>query len=178
MGEFNQALKPSSRSFGISKMARTRNGMATHPITAVVVLMLSAKTLAMPAQQIGYNLTGLGPLNTTASPGVKWAYATGNVVRSSPALSPDGSVVYVGSEDNNLHAVNTADGSKKWAYATGDAVRSSPILSPDDSVVYVGSYDHNLHAVNTTDGSSKWAFGTDDAVRSSPILSPDGSVVY
>ena len=43
--------------------------------------MLSAKTLAMPAQQIGYNLPGLGPLNTTASPTVKWAYATGNVVR-------------------------------------------------------------------------------------------------
>ena len=40
-------------------------------------------------------------------------------VRSSPILSPDGSVVYVGSYDNNLYAVNTADGSQKWAFAAG-----------------------------------------------------------
>ena len=43
-------------------------------------------------------------------------------VFSSPTLSPDGGVVYVGSADNSLYAVNTADGIKKWAFATGGTV--------------------------------------------------------
>ena len=43
-------------------------------------------------------------------------------VLSSPTLSADGSVVYVGSNDNSLYAVNMADGSKKWAFATGGHV--------------------------------------------------------
>ena len=43
-------------------------------------------------------------------------------VDSSPTLSPDGSVVYVGSYNNNLYAVNTVDGIKKWDFATGNEV--------------------------------------------------------
>merc|ERR1711865_745877 len=113
-------------------MARTRKGMPTaHSVTAVVVLWLmsSATTLAVPVQQVGHNSTSLEPLNTTASPGAKWAFATGGRVYSSATLSADGSVVYVGSDDKSLYALNTADGSKKWAFATGGRVYSSATLS-------------------------------------------------
>merc|ERR1712086_955369 len=152
-------------------MARTRKGMPTaHSVTAVVVLWLmsNATTLAVPVQQVGHNSTSLEPLNTTASPGAKWAFATGREVRSSPTLSADGSVVYIGSDDNSLYAVNTADGSKKWAFATGSVVDSAPTLSADGTVVYVGSEDYSLYAVSTTDGSKKWAFATGGYVSSSP----------
>jgi len=70
-------------------------------------------------------------------------------VRSSPTLGTDGSVVYVGSGDNSLYAVNTANGTEKWSFATGGLVQSSPTLSTDGSVVYVGSDDNSLYAVNT-----------------------------
>ena len=84
--------------------------------------------------------------------GVNWskkcAFLTGWFVRSSPTVSPDGAVVYVGSGDKSLYAVNTADGSKKWAFRTGWYVTSSPTVSSDGAVVYVGSYDKNLYAVN------------------------------
>ena len=37
--------------------------------------------------------------------------------------------LYIGSEDKNVYALNTADGTKKWSYATGAAVSfSSPTL--------------------------------------------------
>ena len=36
----------------------------------------------------------------------KWAFPTGDEVQSSPTLSPDGAVVYVGSQDNSLYAFN------------------------------------------------------------------------
>ena len=74
----------------------------------------------------------------------KWSYATGDAVGSSPTVSSDGSVLYIGSYDKNVYAINTTDGSKKWSYATGGEVHSSPTLSSDGSVLYIGSLDKNV----------------------------------
>merc|ERR1712166_885045 len=117
------------------------------------------------------------------SPGSKiWSFATGKYVDSSPALSSDGKVVYVGSGDHNLYAVNASTGSKIWSFATRGAVESSPTLSSDGKVVYIGSYDNNLYAVNALTGSKIWSFSTGDATWGGPVtssvLSSDDKVVY
>jgi hypothetical protein len=74
----------------------------------------------------------------------KWAFTTGYLVNSSPAVGADGSV-YVGSNDHKLYAVKP-DGTQKWAFTTGNVVTSSPALSADGTV-YVGSWDGKLYAV-------------------------------
>ena len=61
---------------------------------------------------------------------------------SSPAVA--NGVVYVGSIDDNVYALNAATGAKLWGYTTGSYVDSSPAVA--NGVVYVGSYDHNLYA--------------------------------
>ena len=61
--------------------------------------------------------------------------ATG--VDSSPAIGTDGTI-YVGIGDDNLYALNRADGSLKWKYATGRRLRSSPAIGADGTI-YVGS---------------------------------------
>jgi len=108
----------------------------------------------------------------------KWAFPTGDRVVSSPTLSPDGSTVYFGSDDNSLYAVDASTGKEKWAFPTGRGVVSSPTLSPDGSTVYFGSDDNSLYAVDASTGKEKWAFPTGRGVVSSPTLSPDGSTVY
>ena len=85
---------------------------------------------------------------------LEWKFATGNRVWSSPAMSPDGSVVYVGSNDDSLHAVHAADGTAAWKFATRQEIVSSPALSPDGSTVYAGSLDDNLYAVHAADGTA------------------------
>ena len=85
-------------------------------------------------------------------------------VYSSPALSTDGNVVYVGSDDHNLYAVNASTGSQIWSLATGsevDSSRSSPALSSDSKVVYVGSGSDGQNlplAVSWTPGSTGSSF--------------------
>ena len=54
---------------------------------------------------------------------------------SSPAVV-DG-VVYVGSDDGNVYALNASSGAKLWNYTTGGDVYSSPAVV--GGVVYVGS---------------------------------------
>jgi outer membrane protein assembly factor BamB len=88
--------------------------------------------------------------------GVKWSFHTGGAVISSPGVA--GGVVYFGSTDHNLYAVNSADGTLKWKFRTGSRVTSSPAVA--DGVVYFESYDSNFYAVDAANGKEKWRFQT------------------
>ena len=56
-------------------------------------------------------------VNNVGNLGLKWSYATGNRVQSSPAVV--NGVVYVGSDDHNVYALNASTGAKLWSYTTG-----------------------------------------------------------
>ena len=53
-----------------------------------------------------------------------WKFKTGGRVISSPLVVGD--VVYVGSTDGSLYAINRADGSQRWKFDTKGPVSSSP----------------------------------------------------
>ena len=75
--------------------------------------------------------------------GVKWKFKTERVIEawfSSPAASDD--IVYFGSDDSYLYALNAPTGELKWKLKTGDVVYSSPAIA--DGAVYVGSHDSYL----------------------------------
>ena len=108
----------------------------------------------------------------------KCAFETGDRVRSSLAISSDGSTVFVGSNDMNLYAFDAANGTQKWGFQTGSHVRSSPAISSDGTTVFVGSLDGKLYAVHAASGTQKWAFVTGYGVYSSPALSSDGTTVF
>ncbi len=55
-------------------------------------------------------------------------------------------MVYFGSDDSYLYAVDIKTGQEKWKFKTGAVVFSSPAIS--DGVVYFGSYDSYLYAVD------------------------------
>jgi len=78
-----------------------------------------------------------------------WAYTTGSYVYSSPAVA--NGVVYVGSYDDNVYALNATTGAKLWSYTTGSYVSSSPVVA--NGVVYVGSYDDNVYAFDQVGGT-------------------------
>ena len=88
--------------------------------------------------------------------GVKWSFHTKGEVLSSPAVV--GGVVYFGSNDRNLYALNSADGTIKWKFQTHGRVTSSPAVV--DGVVYFESYDSNFYAVDAANGKEKWRFQT------------------
>jgi outer membrane protein assembly factor BamB len=90
-------------------------------------------------------------------------------VESSPAVA--NGVVYVGSNDNNLYALNATTGANLWSYTP---VGSSPAVA--NGVVYVGSNDNNLYALNATTGAKVWNYTTGGSVYSSPAVA--NGVVY
>jgi len=87
---------------------------------------------------------------------VKWKFHTNGSVFSSPAVA--GGVVYVGSSDGNLYAVDLESGSLRWKFPTNSRVSSSPAV--DGDTAFFASYDGNFYAVDTRTGKKKWSFKT------------------
>jgi outer membrane protein assembly factor BamB len=77
-------------------------------------------------------------------------------------------VVYVGSFDDNLYALNATTGALLWKYTAGNGVGYSPAVA--NGGVYVGSDDDNLYALNATTSAPLWKYTTGSAVRSSPAV--------
>jgi outer membrane protein assembly factor BamB len=95
-------------------------------------------------------------------------------IQSSPAVA-DG-VVYFGSRDGKLYAVDATSGELRWRHDnTTPWVISSPALY--EGSVFVGTSDGLfLHAVDMKSGEEIWRFATDERVFSSPSVS--GSSLY
>lgn len=79
-----------------------------------------------------------------------------DVFLSSPTVV-DG-VLYIGSGDQHVYALDAATGRLQWAFATGDVVHASPAVV--DGVVYVGSWDRNLYALDAASGRERWRYTT------------------
>ena len=87
---------------------------------------------------------------------------------SSPAVAND--VVYIGSNDYNLYALNAATGSKIWSYKTGQGVESTACVV--NGVVYIGSMDNKVYAF----GSITVPQQTSTSLSPNPTLSPTPTV--
>jgi len=104
-----------------------------------------------------------GIFNTTApsSLNLKWDFATGESILSSPTIL--NGTVYVGSSDNKLYAIDAKTGQQKWQFQTQGNVASSPAVSAN--TVFVLSLDGKLYALDAASGSQKWAFATEGEHR-------------
>ncbi len=75
-------------------------------------------------------------------------------------------VVYVGSDDGNLYALNASTGALLWQYTTGGSVYSAPTVS---NMVYFGSMDGNLYALDPGTGALVWKYTTAEGINSPAV---------
>lgn len=114
------------------------------------------------------DISSPGPEGVTA-----WTYQTGDSIHSSPAVV-DG-VVYFGSRDSHIYALNAETGEEIWKFKTGSWVESSPIVA--GGVLYCGSNDGHMYAVNVETGEEIWRFDAKYPVRSSAAIA-NGKVYF
>jgi len=66
-------------------------------------------------------------------------------VNGSPTVA--NGVVYIGSKDNNVYALDSSTGSEIWRYTTENQVESTPSIA--NGVLYIGSNDGKVYAVGS-----------------------------
>jgi outer membrane protein assembly factor BamB len=98
-----------------------------------------------------------------------------DVFLSSPAVA--GGVVYFGSGDGRVYAVDAATGAERWHVQTGDVVHASPAVA--DGVVFVGSWDGDFYALDAATGAERWRFrgGRDDVLHNQVGFQSSAAVV-
>ncbi|MBN1924691.1 MAG: PQQ-binding-like beta-propeller repeat protein [Prolixibacteraceae bacterium] len=101
----------------------------------------------------------------------KWKFKTGGRITTSPAIADDGTI-YVGSDDENLYALNP-DGTMKWKYFTDEKITTSPVVGIDGTI-YFGSNTY-LFAL-TTDGEIIWKKSDYGRIFSTPAIGNDGTL--
>ncbi|WP_405817955.1 serine/threonine-protein kinase [Streptomyces sp. NBC_00838] len=107
----------------------------------------------------------------TSDPRLRWRHGVGGAVTSSPTVA--GGVVYVGSSDGRVYALDAATGEEKWHYPTADRVETAPAVV--GGVVYVGSSDGRVYALDAATGERKWHYPTADKLEPAPTVA-DGAV--
>ena len=96
----------------------------------------------------------LGPIRINVA---NWRIDGIGCIASTPVVSADGSMVYVGSEDGSLYAIRTENGTEKWRFGTNGQVDSSPAMD-SQGYLYFGSEDGYVYCVEPEAGALEWQF--------------------
>jgi outer membrane protein assembly factor BamB/tRNA A-37 threonylcarbamoyl transferase component Bud32 len=95
-----------------------------------------------------------------------WIFECGDEIRGT-ALYNHG-IVYFGSYDHHLYAVDAESGQIAWKYQTDGGIVSRPAIA--EKSVFIGSEDSRLHVLSTRSGSLLWTYYTKGPIRSSPFV--------
>jgi RNA polymerase sigma factor (sigma-70 family) len=98
---------------------------------------------------------------------ILWKYETQDAIEAAAGIA-DG-VVYVGSLDEHLYALDLKSGEKKWDYKAG------PIAAPVSvrgKLIYVGDSDGVFHCIGP-EGKKNWSFKTGREIKSGANFAGD-----
>lgn len=114
-----------------------------------------------------------------------WKYKLGDVLAAQPVVK--GGVVYEGSWNGFLYALNAQDGALKWKVDLGRT--TSPRCTPQsagitsaaaatDDAVYIGGGDGYLYAFDPQSGAVKWKFRTGDNSEQGGVYNWASPTIY
>ena len=110
--------------------------------------------------------TGYSASKAPTSSQILWVEQFDDWVRTSPSVHDN--MVFIGSDDNRIHALDASTGERIWNYTVGGDVTSSAAVFYGR--LYVGSDDRKLYCLNETTGELLWLFETAASILSSPCV--------
>ena len=98
----------------------------------------------------------------------QWHIGVQDLILAAPVYA-DG-VVYFGTSDGQVHAVDAETGAERpgWPFQAREAVWASPLVA--DGRVYVPSMDHSLYCLEAATGQKVWEFKAQGSLAAQPIL--------
>jgi outer membrane protein assembly factor BamB/tRNA A-37 threonylcarbamoyl transferase component Bud32 len=106
---------------------------------------------------------------------LKWRQRARRSVTSTPCLDRTEGVLFVGSMDWNVYALDAHSGWVVWRARTNGPIISSPALA--NGMVFIGSADKNTYAFDARNGRMVWKYETEGQVTSSPAYA-NGAVYF
>ena len=89
-----------------------------------------------------------------------WTFKTGGACVSSPVT--DGVLVYIGSYDSTMYALDIRTGELAWKFKAGDEIEASPVIHKD--MILFGDLGGNFYSLNKKNGTVNWHFKARDKI--------------
>jgi len=101
--------------------------------------------------------TGSSPAKVEPPTKVLWTSGAAPAARTAPVVA--GGLIFTGSSDQRLYALDAATGAKRWSYLTEDEVQCTPCVS--GAMVSFGSDDGWIYCLNAATGKLVWRRSVD-----------------
>lgn len=150
-------------------------------------------SLALDDQGYVYVGTGTGrllklSLPTGQQPSIIWQIQTDSAIIGSPVIDANG-ILYVGSVDSKLYAVDIQTGNVKWTFSTSSAIqsisgiqatpgaiRSTPVIS-NAGIIYFGDDAGNVFALDSNK-TVQWWYGVQGGISAPLLYDNNDSTLY
>jgi outer membrane protein assembly factor BamB len=100
----------------------------------------------------------------------------GKVRSSSPCLSDEKELIFIGTHNGGIYCLSQSDGSIRWDKQMTKPVLSSAAVLKD--AVFFASSDRKMYSFDCTSGSKIWEFETADRIWSSPAVTEYSNVLF
>lgn len=98
----------------------------------------------------------------------RWTFTSKGSIKQAAVYDRATRLIFVGSFDTHIYAINADDGSEAWRYATREAIFSTPLVVDDR--VYIASLDKTIYCLDSAGGTHQWEFATRGRIFASPIF--------
>ncbi|MDP6421802.1 MAG: PQQ-binding-like beta-propeller repeat protein [SAR202 cluster bacterium] len=98
---------------------------------------------------------------------MRWQYQTGGWIDAAPVI--EGDILYIGSQDSRLYALNTSDGSPRWSFVAESGIAGTAAVT--ETKVLVGTLDGHVYGVHKASGLQAWDYDAGDQIWTGPTAS-------
>ena len=111
--------------------------------------------------------SGISPdKNLTPPLELLWKFKTGGPLYASPVIA--NGILYIGSTDGKLYALDAKQWGIKWVFDAGDAIRYSAAVLGDR--VYFSARNNKVYALDAKTGEKLWEFKSKNWMDAPPIV--------
>ncbi|RKU09487.1 hypothetical protein C6503_21255 [Candidatus Poribacteria bacterium] len=111
--------------------------------------------------------SGISPDKSLALPlELLWKFKTGGPLYASPVIA--NGILYIGSTDGKLYALDAKQWGIKWVFDAGDAIRYSAAVLGDR--VYFSARNNKVYALNAKTGEKLWEFKSKNWMDAPPVV--------
>ncbi len=97
---------------------------------------------------------------------IVWQFKTGGPLTASPVIA--NGILYIGSADGKLYALNAKEWGIKWVFDAGSSIRFSAVVWGNR--VYCNTRDNKIYALDAKTGDMLWEYETKGWMDSPPVV--------
>jgi len=139
------------------------NALSTVPYLMAIEKSNKSAQSSWPIFRGNSNLTGVAEGQLPAKLHLRWQFKTGDDIKSSPVIQ--NGLVYIGSDDGKVYALDLTNGKPKWTFPTEHAFEAPPLVI--DQTVFIGALNGVLYALDAQSGQLKWQYQTESKITGS-----------